>query len=113
MRKSETHDTVMACRLLWREPACQNAWESSLAASRGDRPKIILDGCLPSYCSDAAGICGWDRTQMDLESETPDWFEGWAELNRKVLPVDLEGQVEAPEAGEFAKRLLFLVTLQR
>jgi len=113
MGSESTKETVMACRELWRETACQDAWESSLGVLRGDRAQVVLSGCLPAYCDESLPICSWDASHADLTDEKLDWLEGWAELNRQVLPQDLDGAIEAPEAGEFAKQLLILVTLQR
>jgi hypothetical protein len=105
--------TVMACREMWRDTACQDAWAASLEVLRGDRARVILRGCLPAYCDERIPICSWDVSTADLTDVEPDWLEGWAELNRQILPQDLDGAIEAPEAGEFAKQLLILVTLQR
>lgn len=113
MDSESAKETVMACREMWRDTACQNAWASSLQVLRGDRARVILSGCLPAYCDESLPICSWDVSTADLTDDKPDWLEGWVELNRQILPQDLDGAIEAPEAGEFAKQLLILVTLQR
>lgn len=113
MDSESAKETVMACREMWRDTTCQNAWASSLEVLRGDRARIVLSGCLPAYCEESLPICSWDVSTADLTDDEPDWLEGWAELNRQILPQDLDGAIEAPEAGEFAKQLLILVTLQR
>ncbi len=113
MHSESAKETVMACRKMWRDTACQDAWASSLEVLRGDRARVILSGCLPAYCDESLPICSWDVSTADLTDDSPDWLEGWAELNRQVLPQDLDGAIEAPEAGEFAKQLLILVSLQR
>ena len=113
MNAESTRDTVMACREMWREPACQDAWASSLDVLRGDRARVVLSGCVPAYCDNDSPICSWDVKNADLTDDQPDWLAGWSELNRVVLPRDLDNAIEAPEAGEFAKQLLILVTLQR
>ncbi len=113
MGEKSTESIVMACRHMWRDTACQDAWASSLDVLRGDRARVILTGCLPAYCTPNLPICSWDASSADLTATEPDWLEGWAALNRAVLPGDLDYQVEAPEAGEFAKQLMIIVTLQR
>lgn len=113
MGEKSTKSIVMACRHMWREAACQDAWASSLDVLRGDRARVIMTGCLPAYCTPEMQICSWDVSSADLTDVEPDWLEGWAALNREVLPRDLDGQVEGPEAGEFAKQLMIIVTLQR
>ncbi len=106
-------EAVAACKDVWKNPACSNAWNDALAMPRGERPEHIVKSCAAAYCplfTDVQPTLCNAPGKVDLSAQTPPWMQYWTDFSRMALASDLNME-PAPELGAFAQRLLTLVAL--
>lgn len=107
--------SATACGKLWTRAKCSNAWDSSLDLAPGARAPHIMSACASAYCPQlrpAPRLCERDASTADLIAEDEDWLELWTSFNRSAL-ADTLGEENAPEAAQFSRTLMLLVSMTK
>jgi biopolymer transport protein ExbD len=81
-----------ACKHLYVEKACRDAWDRGMAGPVAERMTIVARGCRDAYCPLLAeprpGLCAAADTPGAADG-SPSPMQGWGELQLAILTLDL------------------------
>ena len=96
---------IKTCAKLYSKTTCQDAFSITESMPPAQLAENIIRACQIAYCPVDAAICEVQQP-VDFLDETHDWLALWGELNAQILPDELGGDIQAPEARLFSTLLL-------
>mgnify|MGYP006197283137 FL=1 len=105
---------VEACKNLWINPDCRDAWSDALSQPPEVRGESVIRRCAAAECPTldvTVELCQQDLAGVNLLDPAPDWSALWKEFNRVVLARDLGLQPDDTVGAIIAMRLLQLVAI--